>query len=60
MSDLRQPDPAEWAFDPERVWSAHTTDEVFTKAKAWTGEELFEISDLTSNESVAFWAAVGE
>ena len=60
MSDVTQPDPAEWAFDPEHVWRAHTTEELFGGAATWTGEESFEIGDLTSEESAAFWAAVRE
>lgn len=60
MSDLAQPDPAAWPFDPQAIWRANPTDQLFAGAQPWTGDETFQITDLTDEESAAFWAAVNE
>ena len=60
MSDGIKPEPAAWPFDVDEFWREHTTDEVFAGVKPWTGEESFQIDDLTEDESAAFWAAINE
>jgi len=60
MSDLAQPDPPAWPFDPQTIWRANPTDQLFAGAQPWTGDETFQITDLTGEESAAFWAAVNE
>ncbi len=36
MSDLAQPDPAAWPFDPQSIWRANPSDQLFAGAQPWT------------------------